>query len=122
MANLLCSPVLNQINAASGNPPVSRRHRDLVLASSGDFNVEHGRFLSKPLLLLPLISGISEVSGFSIASVAAVRMILIGEIGGISGFPSPSTRETMSHTPRQSLGKMRARVVVGVCKLAMQNH
>jgi hypothetical protein len=31
MANLLCSPVLNQINAASGNPPVSRRHRDLVL-------------------------------------------------------------------------------------------
>jgi hypothetical protein len=32
MANFLCSPVLNQINAASGNPPVSRRHRDLVLA------------------------------------------------------------------------------------------
>jgi site-specific recombinase XerC len=31
MANLLCSPVVNQINAASGNPPVSRRHRDLVL-------------------------------------------------------------------------------------------
>ena len=26
----LISPVLNQINAASGNPPVSRRHRDLV--------------------------------------------------------------------------------------------
>jgi hypothetical protein len=32
MANLLCPPVLNQINAASGNPSVSRRHRDLVLA------------------------------------------------------------------------------------------
>jgi transposase len=28
--DLLCSPVLNQINIASGNPSLSRRHEDLV--------------------------------------------------------------------------------------------
>jgi hypothetical protein len=39
MANLLCSPVLNQITPASGNPPMSRDQRVLVLAIASGLTV-----------------------------------------------------------------------------------